>query len=373
MSKKSKIQADNRMQWILAIEEAKKAKKKDTYFSDYEICSEVRIPRVLNYGNGALMCSLFQEADSNGLFTYIIRVKHILKEYKFDESKYSKEGYFFKDGLIGELMAIFSVYFQARFFLKATVSGELTPKSIRMRHENKFRYVRTHPSRNYEMFTTDKERNWAHENGLKAFLDRISSIDQSYHQGLMRAFFWYLEAVKEIGIDSQLFFIKMVSAIEALLRFLPKSPDEFEQKLLEVVENRDNSFDGDEIQEVRNWFNNRKIGHRFVTFFKTYSVGFVKGGKRKAKHCYIPKKDVDDYIRRIYNARSAYLHSGKPMYLSEDMVMESARKWDLDGSSGMMADRKKFDDKEKLPRMRWFERISNYSMKKFLGSIQNEK
>lgn len=371
MGRKSKSQSDNRMQWILAIEEVKQAKKKDAYFTDYEICSEVRIPGVLNYGNGALMCSLFQEADSNGLYTYIVRVKHVFKEYKFDESKYSKEGYYFKDGLIGELLAIFSIYFQARFFLKATISGELTPKSVRMRHENKFRYVRTHPCRNYEMFTTDKERNWAHKDGLKIFLDHIKGIAQSYHQGLMRAFFWYLEAVKEIGVDSQLYFIKMVSAIEALLQFLPKNTDKFEHKLLKVV--KGNSFDTDEIQEVCNWLINRKIGHRFATFFKTYSIGFVKGGKRKAKHCYIPKKDADDYIRRIYNSRSAYLHTGKPMYLSEDMVMDSARKWDLDGSSGMMADRKKFDDKEKLPRMRWFERISNYSMKKFLGSIQNEK
>lgn len=369
MSGKSKSQIDNRMQWILAIEEAKKAKKKDTYFTDYEICSEVRIPGVLNYQNGALMCSLFQDADSNGLYTYIVRVKHIFKEYKFDESKYSKEGYYFKDGLIGELMAIFSVYYQARFFLKATVSGELTPKSVRMRNEKKFRYVRTHPSSNYEMFTTDKKRNWANESGLGAFIDKISIIDQSYHQALIRAFFWYLEAVKEIGVDSQLFFIKMVSSIEALLQFLPKSSDEFENKLIKVVKNGDNSFVSEEIQEVHNWLNNRKIGHRFVTFFKTYSTGFVKGGRRKANHCYIIKKDVSEYIRRIYNARSAYLHIGKPMYLSQDMVMDSARKYDLDCSSRMMADRKKFDDKEKLPRMRWFERIANYSIKNFIDSL----
>jgi len=357
------------MQWILAIEEANNAEKGEAYFTDYEICSEVRIPGPLNYRNGALMCGLFQEADSRGLYTYIIRVKHILKEYKFNKNKYSKEGYYFKDGLIGELMAIFSVYFQARFFLKATVRGELTSKSISTRYENTFRYVRTQPYRNYEMFTTDEKRNWAHEDGLKAFLDSIRAIDQSYHQGLMQSFFWYSEAVKEIGVDSQLFFIKMVSSVEALLRFLPKPTDQLEKKILELT--KDSKFNDDELREIRNWLKNRKVGQRFIIFFQQYSIGFCKDGKRRAEHCYIRKKDVNDYIRRIYNARSAYLHNGTPMYLSEDMVMESAQSWDLDGNGDMMADRKKFDSKKKLPRKRWFERIVNYSLRRFIKEISN--
>jgi len=355
---------DNRMQWILAMEDAEKAKDEKAYFTDYEICTEVRIPGVLDYGNGSLMCALFQEENKNGLYTYTIKLKHVYKEYKFGESKHSKEGYYFKDGLIGELMAIFSVYFQSRFYLKATVSGELTSKSVRTRYENDFRYVRPNPYRNFEMFTTDQKRNWAQPDGLMGFLDRIRGIDQQYHQNLMRAFFWYAEAVKEIGLDTQLFFIKMVSAAEALLKFLPKSNDSIEKKLGKLIEAK--KFDAAEIQEVQNWLENRKIRQRFGLFFEKYSVGFCKGGKRKAKHCYIKKEEINDYVRRIYDARSAYLHSGKPMYLSQDMSMKDAKFWDLDASMGMMADRKKFDHKEKLPRTRWFERIVNYSLRKFI-------
>lgn len=359
---------DNRMQWILAMEDAKKAKDEKAYFTDYEICSEVRILGVLDYGNGSLMCALFQKEDKNGLYTYTIRLKHVYKEYKFDESKYSKEGYYFKDGLIGELMAIFSVYFQSRFYLKATVGGELTSKNVRIRYENDFRYVRPNPYRNFEMFSTDQQRNWTHGDGLRAFLDRIRVIDQKHHQSLMRSFFWYAEAIKEIGLDSQLFFIKMVSAVEALLKFLPRSADSLEKKLAKFIKGK--KFETTESQEINNWLENRKIRQRFVLFFKRYSVGFCKGGKRKAKHCYIKKEEINDYVRRIYDARSAYLHSGKPMYLSQDMAMKDAKSWDLDASMGMMADRKKFDHKEKLPRTRWFERIVNYSLRRFIEELK---
>ncbi|MEK7524009.1 MAG: hypothetical protein AAB588_03170 [Patescibacteria group bacterium] len=358
---------DNRMGWILAMEEVEKVEDKDTYFIDHEICSEVRIPGVLDYGNGSLMCALFQEEDKNGLFTYAIRLKHVYKEYKFDESKYSKNGYYFKDGLIGELMAIFSVYFQARFYLKATVSGELTSKSVRSRYENDFRYVRPNPYRNFEMFTAYQKRNWANEDGLKAFLDRMRSIDQEYHQNLTHAFFWYAEAIKEIGLDSQMFFIKMVSAVEALLKLLPKSADALDKKLTKLY--KEKKFEPTEVQEINNWLENRKIRHRFILFFEKYAIGFCKGGKRKPAHGYIQKEDVNDYAGKIYDARSAYLHSGKPMYLSQDMAMENAKCWDLDGSSGMMADRKKFDDKEKLPRTRWFERIVNHCLKKICATL----
>lgn len=132
---------DNRMQWILALEDLEKAETDQAYFTDYEVCSEVRIPGVLDYSNGSILCSLFQEEDKNGLYTYTIRIKHIYKEYKFDKSKFSKEGYYFKEGLIGELLAIFSIYFQARFFLKASINGNLTPKSGRWRVEKDFRYT----------------------------------------------------------------------------------------------------------------------------------------------------------------------------------------------------------------------------------------
>jgi len=185
MSKKTKkTTEDNRMQWILLFEENSQNKNEEVYFTDYEICSEVRIPGVLEYRDGSMLCGLLSESDKDGLYSYTIRVKHIQKEYVFDKEKYTKEGYYFQDGLIGELIAIFSVYFQARFFLKSTISGQLTPTSLQMKYSEPFRYIRPKKSVNHEMFT-NQNRNWAYEDGLKVFLDRLQKIDQKYKNGFL--------------------------------------------------------------------------------------------------------------------------------------------------------------------------------------------
>jgi hypothetical protein len=356
---------DNRMEWILRLEEFEKVGDSPTYCTEYEICSEVRIPGVFTYGNGMMMCSLFQEADDLGLYTYILRINHVQKEFEYDENKYSTEGYYFKDGLIGEILAIFSVYFQARFFLKAIISGEMTPMSIRTRFEKNLRYKRIGDISclDVEMFT-DQNRNWCRDNGLANFLDSITLIDGMFHQNLIRSLHWYAEATKELGVNHELFFIKMVSSVEALLEFIEVRNDVFSDKLYKLMEG--DLFDAEEGNEIKNWLTNRKIGKKFVSFLVKYSQGFTGEIPKVATHCYVKEDEIKDYARRIYNARSAYLHTGKPMYLSMDMRADDMQIWDVDPSGGMMVDRKKFSEKEKLPRMRWFERLVNYSLRKFI-------
>jgi len=199
----NKKQADNRMSWILLMEECSKSKSQKFCYTEYEICSEVRIPGVLEYNDGAILCGLLEEKNEKGLYTYTLRVKHIEKEYKFDKSKYSKEGYFFKEGLVGELLALFSVFFQSRFYLKTRSYGTLSANSLEFRIRNEFNYRKPNKYINYEMFTA-QNRNWAHKtNGLKSFLNTIKSIEQQYHQNLIHSFFWYSEAIKEIGVNDE--------------------------------------------------------------------------------------------------------------------------------------------------------------------------
>lgn len=367
------------MQWILLFEENSKNENNEEYFTDYEICSEVRIPGVLEYFDGNLLCGLLSEKNQQGLYSYTIRLKHIQKEYAFDKSKYSKDGYYFKDGLIGELIAIFSVYFQARFFLKSiSLSGKLTSNNLQYKDLKQFRYIKPHKAYNYEMFT-DQKRNWAHKDGLEKFLDDIKNINQKYHQSLIHSFYWYSEAIKETGVDSELFYLKMVSCVEPLISNVDMRRDKLEYKLNNILNN--GKFTANEKQEIKNWIKNKKIQQRFIKFIEMYSEkGFFNSGYRKARHCYVKKSDLKNYLNRIYKARSAYIHTGKPMYISfnmnigDDASDDKCHFWDLDPSLGMSVDRKKILGKEKLPRTRWFERIVNYSLKKFIEEkIQNKK
>lgn len=362
--KKIRKNTDDRMQWILALEEYEKNNRKKSYFTEYEICSEVRIPGVLDYGNGFLHCSIFQEANKDGLYTYILKIKHTRKEYKFDPNNFSKKGYYFEGGPVGELLAILSIYFQARFYLKATITGKSPKDTTGFRSEEEFQYRKPSLFLNFEMFS-DQKRNWAYEDGITVFLDRIKNINQKYHQNLIRSFFWYSKAVKEIGVDKELFFIKMVSAVESLLCFIRILPDDLENKLIELTGDGE-TFAQEESQIIRNWLENRNISRKFLNFFQEYYKGFFKGGRRKAPHCFIRKADLDKYTKRIYKSRSDYLHNGRPMYISFDMTVDYAKFWDLDPGLGMMADRKRISAKEKLPRMRWFERLTNHCLKNFV-------
>ena len=358
------------MGWILLVEDYEKNYAHlEVYTTEYEICSEVRISGVLDYGNGFLLCYLLEEKNKMGLYTYGVQVKSVQKEFKFDESKYTKDGYCFKDGLIGELMALFSVFFQARFYLKATNGFFTSPNEQirRLRHKNEFHYRKPHPFFNYEMFS-DQKRNWAYQNGLGEFLDTFKNIDGQYHQSIIRAFYWYAESIKEIGVDHQLFFIKMVSSVEALLKYIDIPKDDFPEKIKMVINKQ--VFNGEQKDEIEKWLQNRKIRQKFSIFLSQYSKGFFKGRRWKAKHCHIYRNDVALFAKKIYDARSAYLHVGNPMYLSDDLTSDFAKTWDLDVSMGMMVDRKEYSAKEKLPRTRWFERITNHCLKSFMGSIQ---
>ncbi|HCI05078.1 TPA: hypothetical protein DEW47_03865 [Patescibacteria group bacterium] len=356
------------MQWVLKLEELEQAGETPIYFTEYEICSEVRIPGVFTYGDGMLECSLYQEADDNNLYTYILKIKHVEKVFDYDESNYSKDGYYFKEGLVGEIIALFSFYFQARFYLKATITGAMTPQSIRMRLEKKFLYKKINDDLtclNLEMFS-NHDRNWCKDNGLLNFLDSTKTVDEKHHQNLIRAVHWYSVAIKEIGVDHELFFIKMVSSIEALLDISKVESDNLEKKLIELKDKE--LFIPDEWGQIERWLQNRKICKRFVDFIEQYADGFSGEVPKQASHCYISKGDVSKYAKRIYDARSAYLHTGKPMFLSMDMRGDDVKKWDIDSSVGMSMDRKKISEKEKLPRTRWFERIVNYSLKSFIDS-----
>ncbi len=359
---------DKRMAWILRFDELERAEGEKEHFTEYETCSEVRMPGVFTYGNEMLHCSLYQEADENGLYTYLLRIKNVEKIFEYDEESFSKDGYYFEKGLIGEILAILSFYFQARFYLKAEV---LIFGDIKSRREHKLRYRKIDGLKcvNYEMLS-DQKRNWS-DAGLVQFFESIRNLGQEHHQKLIQAFNWYSEAIKELGIDHELFFIKMVSAVENLLKDIKTPDDSLKVKLLELKE--DKFFTKKEGTDVDNWLENRGIIKRFLGFFDKYSAGYFKAGFRKAAHCYIRKKDSEEYLKRIYNARSKYLHEGKPMYLSLNMCHKESWKWDVDPSGGMGVDRRKIPGKEKLPHVRWFERIANHSIKNFIEEKLKEK
>ena len=358
----AQVKNDNRMGWIRNLEKLSK-KETNSYFVEYEIATECHIAGVLDYGNGIILCGgLTIEKDKNGLYHYLLKVKYAGVEEPYYNKQANKKGYYFKDGILGELLAIFSLYFQCRFYLIATFTGELTNHGLRIKTEGRFIYRTCNPLIHRQIFSS-KNRNFA--TGLSNFLDTVKSLDSKYHQQFILACSHYARSLKEVGVDSEMIFIRLVSAIESISRLieLDIKIDLFHGKSFEdIIKNK--SLSKAEKEELRKIFENRKSKARFIAFIEKYLNGYFKGGNYKAKHCKISKKQLPKVLKTIYDARSAYLHNGEPMYLSQPM--HGGEKWDTDPSMGMIVDNRSFSVSQKLPFTYFFEGLVRQCLLNFL-------
>jgi hypothetical protein len=78
----------------------------------------------------------------------------------------------------------------------------------------------------------------------------------------------------------------------------------------------------------------------------------------------IKKADLPQVLTAIYNARSAYLHAGEPMYLS--MPIKGGERWDIDPTLGMTIDNREFSPRPKLPYAYFFEGLVRHCLLSYL-------
>lgn len=291
------------------------------------------------------------------------------KEPLYYNKQADKKGYFFKDGILGELLAIFSVYFQCRFYLIASYHGELTSHGRKIKLENKFIYQPCNPCIHPTIFSSNN-KNLA--NGLRDFLESIKLLDIKYHQQFILACDHYAKALKEVGIDSEMVFIRLVSSTEALSKYieLDKKNDLFAGKKFEDLIKNDTLSDEEE-KELKKIYEVRKSKKRFIKFIEKYSKNFFKGGNYKGRDTKINKKNLSEVLVAIYNARSSYLHEGEPMYLSQPNSNSYNWKWDIDPGLYMIIDNRKLASK-KLPYTYFFERLVRHCLLSFLTRNTND-
>lgn len=293
------------MSWIRNVDNLKSNDSK-SYYGEYEIASECNIPGVLNYHDGMILSGLLtRNKDRNGLLHYTLKIKYPELKEPYFNTKASKKGYYFKDGILGELLAIFSLYFQCRFYLMASYVGELTSTGVKTKTENAFVYQPCHPDIHPPIFSS-KNKNFA--KGLSDFLDSVKSLDVKYHQQFILACYHYAKALKEVGIDSEMVFVRLVSSIEALTEFieLDKKDDLFKDKKFDDVVKSD-VLSPEEKKELKKIFDVRKSRKKFIRFIEKHSKGFFKGGNFKATHTKIKKGNLLKTLNAIYDARSSYL------------------------------------------------------------------
>jgi len=349
------MQNDNRMAWIRNIEQLNKSDK-DSYFMEYEIASESFISGVLDYDNGKILCApLLINKDDRGMYHYLLKIQH----HKFNDSieleKASSSGYYFIDGVAGELISLLSVFFQTRFYRIATYHGELDNHGMKVKTEHHILHRRcnklTHPA-----IFDDRERNFAI--GLPEFLNTITSLNMKYHNSFIIACSHYNKALKEVGIDREMIFIRLVSCIEALLSSYDyRNIDEPSENIKLKALINDLTIDEDLEKLLKEFSKQNRIKQKFTYFIEKYSQQYWQDTDATDSHVKISKDKLPKVLRAIYNARSSYLHAGEPMYLSEPYLQALDWKWDLDPSQGIFIDKRMIPCSKKLPYAYWFENI----------------
>lgn len=363
-SEEKRSNSDNRMGWIRSLEELERNKDdKGTYIVEYEILSECLINGLLDYDGSKILCGLYSAPKSNdGLYSYLFKITYQApRGYNVNANS---KGYHFKEGVIGELLALFSLFYRCRFYLSASIFGELTGRSLKIKTNYDFPRIQCNPVIHPPIFT-EEPKNFSE---INIFLDKIRRLNPNYHQQFILACGHYLRALKEIGIDPEMVYITLVSAVEALFKFfeLKNSDDPLKGKNINDVAKL-LKYSKEEKTELNNIFETRKALKKFLKYIDKYSKGYFKGGNYKANQLIIKKKDLPQKLKAIYNARSDYLHNGEPMYLSKPFRgVHGADKWHTDPSVGMIMDKRRFPEPKKLPYSYWFEGLVRHCLLNFL-------
>src|ERR1700687_4260406 len=203
---------DNRMGWIRNLEAL--ASGGQQYTVEYELGSECQILGLLDYADGKIICApMSTEESRDGLWLYNLILHYPLGPHSLN-AKADEKGYYFKDGILGEILALMSVFFRCRFYL---ISSRLLPgnPSLGMTIKKEYPFVRMkcNPGIHPPLFQKPKDNL---SSGFKEFLDTVKSLDRNLHQDFALACHHYARAIKEVGVDSEMVFIRLVSAIEDL-------------------------------------------------------------------------------------------------------------------------------------------------------------
>jgi hypothetical protein len=351
---------DNRMGWVRNLEALDR--ESEYIVVEYELGSECRIPGLLDYSDGKIICALMSTTEGGGgLWPYNL-VLHVPRDRHGHNLKAGK-GYYFKEGRPGELVALMSLFFRCRFYL---ISSRHLPDDPRMRMTLKREYpfvrVKCNPAIHPPLFE-NPDKNLTVD--FKEFLDTVRTLDPQLHKEYILACHHYAPAVREAGVDSEMVFVRLVSAIEALYGHttLDRKDDTLEeQKIATLIASSD--LTPEQKDELKTTFDVRKSGKKFIRFIEQHSGGYFEGATFEARPLKIEPTDLDKVLKIIYKARSKYLHAGEPMLLSTPF--KGGEKWDTDPILGMWIDSRRFDAAQKLPYSHFFEGLVRHCLLNYL-------
>ena len=275
----------------------------------------------------------------------------------------TREGYLFRGGLVDELAALLSLRLQARFYVLSTSLRGVMSHDLPLKTEFAPLRMPAGPYRDAVVFS-EADRNLCTH--LLPFLDQIRSVPPKYHLEVAIAANHYARALREIGVDEEMVFVRLVSAIEKMAapQAIPEDPlNELDlENLIRVSD-----LGAAQLQELRTMFRTRRTKARFIAFLQEYSAGFFHTERREPSHTQVTPENLMSVAAAVYDARSGYLHSGDPMYLSRPIPQFP--NWHMAPSEGMTWQDRSFKAAQKLPRADFFHRLVRHCLLARIGAL----
>jgi hypothetical protein len=153
-------------------------------------------------------------------------------------------------------------------------------------------------------------------------------------------------------------FVRLVSAIESVASEQVIPDDPLDGRHLDDFVRLD-TLATEQQNELRSMLKTRRTKLRFIAFIVEHSMGFFDSEPREPAHTQVTPASLAEVAGAVYNARSAYLHNGDPMYLSR---MTQYPDWHMDPSFGMIWQDRSFTARQKLPRADFFHRLVRHCL-----------
>jgi hypothetical protein len=352
--------SDDRMLWVRNLECNAVLNSNESF--EVEIGSECQVNGILDYGDGAIrLGALTLNLSNEDLYKYTMQLRRCSLPTNVRSGK--QNGYLFKEGEDGELLALISLFLQARFYKLSTTLRPLTSHGLPIKTE--LRPLRVRYGRDIDQIVfSNMERNF--DSKLSSFLDQVRLIPSKYHLAVALSSNHYARALREVGVDEEMVFVRLVSAIEAAALNQTVIDDDLSGKAPEELF-RVEKLTTRHIQELMKLLRTRKAKARFIAFLQQFSEGFFEGMPANPPHTHVTPMNLASMASAVYDARSDYLHNGYPMYLSH--FMPAFPDWHMDPSLGMTWQDKSYTADQKLPFASFFHRLVRHCLLSYFESL----
>lgn len=334
------------MQWVrhLAAFEA----GEPTTVVHADVASEARVTGILNIGSEFLLVGpSTTQRDIDGLYKYDMLVR-VPNGGSYEPG--TRRGYAIQGDCVDEIAALLSLHLQARFYVLSTREGNLSAMGMSRR-------VERHNTRGQYGVAVDATVFSNEVRVLDAMTGelfrRVRHLPAQEHLSVALAVTHYAAALRELGVDHDMVFVRLVSAVEAIAAHEEVTDSLSGYSLADLI--RADALDQEMLDDLELALSARKGRLRFTSVLSRGGQSFLANEAREPAHTQVTPDNIADVVGAIYRARSAYLHEGTPMYHSTMGGLNPA--WHTDPSVGIQIDQRTFRAKDKLPKASFFHRL----------------